>query len=45
MRNAGGERQMEGDRRVLTMLDLIFIAVILIFFAAAFLYVRFCERV
>ena len=36
---------MEGDRRVLTMLDLIFIAVILIFFAAAFLYVRFCERV
>jgi len=27
------------------MLDLIYIAVILIFFAVAFWYIRFCERV
>jgi len=27
------------------MLDVIFIAVILLFFAAAFWYVRFCEKV
>ena len=45
-RLADGERQIEGQvQRSDEMLDLIFVALVLVFFVVAFWYVRFCERV
>lgn len=45
---AGGGRVNKEDklnRRANEMLDLIFLALVLVFFGIAFWYVRFCERV
>lgn len=46
--NAGGVRVNKDNtlnRRASEMLDLIFLALVLVFFGIAFWYVRFCERV